>query len=256
MKVVILAGGFGTRLSEETEKRPKPMIEIGGLPIMLHIMKHYSYYNFNEFIIALGYKSEYIKRYFLDYYILNQDISLNLANGDIEIHNKYSEDWNVHLVDTGLNTLTGGRVKRLQSWLGQETFMLTYGDGVSNVDLKKLLAFHKQHGRIATITAVRPPARFGGLILNSYAVSEFTEKPQTGEGWINGGFGVFEPAIFDYLEDDESSLEHDALEVIAAENQLMAYPHEEFWQCMDTMRDLRLLRDLWTSKKAPWRVWG
>ncbi|MFP4322865.1 MAG: glucose-1-phosphate cytidylyltransferase [Anaerolineales bacterium] len=255
MKVVILAGGFGTRLAEETEKRPKPMVEIGGIPIMLHIMRHYGFYGINEFIIALGYKGDYIKRYFLDYYILNQDISLNLANGDIDIHDKHSEDWQVHLVDTGLNTLTGGRVKRLQNWLGDETFMLTYGDGVSNIDLEALLAFHRQHGRIATISAVRPPARFGGLNLTGQQVISFTEKPQAGEGWINGGFAVFEPGIFDYLSGDESSLESDAMDKLAADEQLMAFSHDAFWQCMDTVRDLNLLRRLWESDRAPWKIW-
>lgn len=255
VRVVILAGGFGTRLAEETGKRPKPMVEIGGQPIMLHIMRHYAYFGFKEFVIALGYMGSYIKRYFLDYYILNQDISLNLENGDIEVHNKHSQDWKVHLVDTGLNTLTGGRLKRLQSWLNNETFMLTYGDGVSNIDLNALLAFHKAHGCIATISAVRPPARFGGLMMDSMQVLQFTEKPQTGEGWINGGFAVFEPGVFDYVSGDTSSLERDALEKLARDGQLMAYPHDDFWQCMDTMRDLTLLRNLWETQEAPWKLW-
>lgn len=255
MKVAILAGGFGSRLSEETELKPKPMVEIGGKPILWHIMKHYAHYDFSEFFIALGYRGDEIKRYFLDYYSLNGSMTVNLSTGNLETHNKKCEDWIVHLVDTGLSTSTGGRVKRLEASLNNDTFMVTYGDGVSNIDLGALLKFHRSHGRIATVTAVRPPARFGGLIFDGDLVSEFTEKPQIGEGWINGGFLVFEPAVFDYLSGDTSSLEADALERLAADRHLVAYRHEGFWQCMDTMRDMHLLESLWRSNNTPWKVW-
>jgi glucose-1-phosphate cytidylyltransferase len=255
MKVAILAGGFGSRLAEETQVIPKPMVEIGGRPILWHIMKHYAHYGFKEFYIALGYKGEVIKRYFLDYYTLNGNLTVHLPNGKVEVHNKACEDWIVNLADTGMNTITGGRVKRLEPWLKDETFMVTYGDGVSDVDLRDLLHFHRSQGRVATITAVRPPARFGGLIFDGDLAAQFTEKPQIGEGWINGGFLVFEPAIFNYLEGDHSSLEVDALERLAADRQLAAYRHEGFWQCMDTLRDVRLLESLWHSGKPPWKVW-
>jgi len=255
MKVVILAGGFGTRLAEETDRIPKPMVEIGGRPILWHIMKHYAHYGFKEFFIALGYKGEVIKRYFLDYYTLNGSLTINLATGEVQEHNKECEDWIVHLMDTGLETLTGGRIKRLEPWLRDGTFMVTYGDGVSDVDLRDLLRFHRSHGRLATVTAVRPPARFGGIIFNGDLVAKFTEKPQIGEGWINGGFMVLEPGVFAYLEGDNTSLEADVLERLAADGQLAAYRHEGFWQCMDTLRDVRLLESLWRSGKPPWKVW-
>lgn len=255
MKVVILAGGLGTRLSEETEIKPKPMVEIGGHPILWHIMKHYAHYNYKEFFIALGYKGEVIKRFFLDYYALNGSMTVDLSSGKVETHNRECEDWIVHLKDTGPETNTGGRIKRLEPWLKDSTFMVTYGDGVCDVDLRSLLKFHRSHGRIATVTAVRPPARFGGLIFDGDMVAEFTEKPQIGEGWINGGFMVFEPALFDYLEGDHSILEADALEHLAADGQLAAYRHDHFWQCMDTLRDKRLLESLWDEKRAPWRTW-
>lgn len=255
MKVVILAGGLGTRLAEETELKPKPMVEIGGRPILWHIMKDYAHFGHKEFFIALGYKGEVIKRYFLDYYTLNGSMTINLASGEVQVQEKECEDWLVHLIDTGLNTLTGGRVKRLEPWLRDGTFMVTYGDGVSNLDLNQLLRFHRSHGRLATVTAVRPPARFGGLVFDGDLVTEFTEKPQTGEGWINGGFLVFEPGVFDYLEGDDSSLEADALERLAADGQLAAYRHDGFWQCMDHLRDVRLLQSLWQSGTPPWRVW-
>jgi glucose-1-phosphate cytidylyltransferase len=256
MKVVILAGGLGTRIAEETETRPKPMIEIGDRPVLWHIMKHYAQYGHEEFFIALGYKGEVIKRYFHDYAVLNGSMSISLATGQVETMETMAEDWLVHLVDTGLQTMTGGRLKRLQRWLRDETFMLTYGDGVSNVDINDLIRFHRSHGKIATVTAVRPPARFGGLIFEQDLVQQFTEKPQIGEGWINGGFLVFEPAIFDYLGDDKTILEADTLERLAEEGQLAAYRHENFWQCMDTLRDKRLLEDLWQSKAAPWKIWA
>lgn len=254
MNVVILAGGLGSRLAEETEVKPKPMVEVGGYPILWHIMKHYAHYGFKEFFVALGYKSEMIKRYFLDYSSLSGSMTIKLASGEIETKSKECEDWTVHLIDTGLQTLTGGRVKRLQSWLSKETFMVTYGDGVSDINLGDLLRFHQSHGRVATVTAVRPPARFGGLIFDGDLVTEFTEKPQIGEGWINGGFLVFEPEVFEYLSGD-SSLEADVLERLAADKQLVAYRHDNFWQCMDTMRDKLLLESLWQSGQVPWKVW-
>jgi glucose-1-phosphate cytidylyltransferase len=255
MKVVILAGGQGTRLAEETEVRPKPMVEIGGRPILWHIMKHYAHFDCNEFLIALGYKGDVIKRYFLEYYRLDGDLTVNLSNGDIQVSKRAAENWLVHLIDTKLHPLTGGRVKRLQPWLEDETFMVTYGDGVSDINLHDLLRFHRSHGRLATVTAVRPPARFGGLVFDREMVSVFTEKPQIGEGWINGGFLVFEPGIFDYLEGDDTSLEADALERLAADRQLAAYRHHGFWQAMDTLRDKRLLESLWASGNPAWKVW-
>jgi glucose-1-phosphate cytidylyltransferase len=257
MKVVMLAGGLGTRLSEETALRPKPMVEIGGQPILWHIMKHYAHYGFTEFVCALGYKGEFIKRFFLDYALLSSGFTMDFATGDVQRHNKEIENWVVHLVDTGTQTLTGGRLKRLEPWLKDEPFMLTYGDGVSDVNLRDLLAFHRSHGRLATVTAVRPPARFGGLNFDGDLVTEFKEKPQIGEGWINGGFMVFEPAVFDYLPagDRDGHLEVEALERLAADGQLAAYKHEHFWQCMDTLRDVRTLESLWQSGQAPWMVW-
>ena len=256
MKVVILAGGLGTRLAEETEIKPKPMVEVGGHPILWHIMKLYAHHGFREFFIALGYKGEVIKRYFLDYYSLNGSITIDLASGSVEMQERECEDWTVHLKNTGQQTHTGGRVRRLRPWLEDGTFMVTYGDGVSDIDLSALLRFHRSHGRIATVTAVRPPARFGGLIFDEQSmVTAFTEKPQIGEGWINGGFLVFEPEIFRYLDNDQSSLEADALERLAADNQLAAYQHGNFWQCMDTLRDKLLLDTLWREKRAPWKVW-
>ena len=255
MKVVILAGGLGTRLAEETEILPKPMVEIGGRPILWHIMRCYAHYGFNEFVVALGYKGDVIKRFFLDYQALNGSIGIDLSNGRLKIHEREVEDWKIDLIDTGALTNTGGRVKRLQPWLRNEPFMLTYGDGVSNVDLVKLLAFHRAHGRAATVTAVRPPARFGGLVFDGDVVSDFTEKSQAGEGWINGGFLIFEPEIFNYLEGDGTSLEANALEQLAAARQLVAYRHGDFWQCMDTLRDKRLLQSLWETGAAPWKAW-
>src|SRR3954466_556726 len=244
MKVVILAGGLGSRLAEETELKPKPMVEIGGRPILWHILKQYAHYGFKEFVIALGYKGESIKRYFLDYRSLSSNMTIDLARGKVEVHQNEAEDWLVHLIDTGQETNTGGRVRRLEPWLRGETFMLTYGDGVCNADLHDLLRFHQEQGRIATVTAVRPPARFGGLIFDGDLIANFTEKPQIGEGWINGGFMVLEPGIFKYLKGDGSILERDALERLAVDRQLAAYRHEGFWQCMDTMRDLRVLEGL------------
>ncbi|HMF54721.1 MAG TPA: glucose-1-phosphate cytidylyltransferase [Pyrinomonadaceae bacterium] len=255
MKVVILAGGLGTRLSEETEIKPKPMVEIGGRPILWHIMKHYAHCGLKEFYVALGYRGEIIKRFFMDYYSLDGSISIDLASGRVEKHDRECEDWVIHLKNTGQEANTGGRVKRLEQCLNDGTFMLTYGDGVCDVNLQDLLAFHRAHGRIATVTAVRPPARFGGLVFDGDIVVDFTEKPQIGEGWINGGFMVFEPEIFNYIEGDDSSLEVDALERLAADRQLAAYRHEGFWQCMDTLRDKRFLESLWQERRAPWKIW-
>ena len=255
MKVVILAGGIGTRLSEETTVRPKPMVEIGGKPMLWHIMNIYAAHGFQEFIVALGYKGEVIKDYFLSFYALNNDLTINLNAGDTTVHGGRQPDWKVHLVDTGLQTQTGGRVKRLRSWIGDETFMLTYGDGVTDLDIKELVQFHKSHGKLATVTAVRPPARFGGLRFEGKHVKEFTEKPQTGEGWINGGFFVLEPGIFDYIEDDTILWEREPVSRLAQEGQLIAYRYEGFWQAMDTLREKRLLESLWESGNAPWKVW-
>lgn len=256
MKVAILAGGLGTRLAEETEVRPKPMVEVGGRPILWHIMKHYAHYGLKEFFVALGYKGEVIKRYFLDYHRLDGSMTVDFSRGRIEDKgNEEKTDWVVHLMDTGQGTGKGGRLKRLEPFLRDGTFMLTYGDGVCNVDLLDLLRFHRSQGRIATVTAVRPPARFGGLTFDGDLVAEFTEKPQIGEGWINGGFMVCEPAIFDYLEGDHNVLEADAMEQLAADRQLAAYRHDRFWQCMDTLRDKHLLENLWQKGQAPWKVW-
>lgn len=256
MKVVILAGGLGTRLSEETEVRPKPMVEIGERPILWHIMKHYASYGFKEFIIALGYRGEVIKRFFLGSTALQDSFSIDMSSGKVTVNNRISEDWIVHLVDTGLESSTGGRIGRVRDHLGSETFMLTYGDGVANVDLNALLALHRRLGRTVTLTAVRPPARFGGLIFDGDLVSEFTEKPQIGEGWINGGFMVMEPTVLGLIPSDATNLEAEVLPTLAEQNQLAAYRHEDFWQCMDTLRDKRQLDNLWQSGKAPWKTWS
>jgi glucose-1-phosphate cytidylyltransferase len=255
MKVVILAGGLGSRLAEETEVKPKPMVEIGGRPILWHILKHYARHGFAEFVVALGYKGEAIKRYFLDYHALSGDLTVTLKRGEVRLAQREVEDWTVELVDTGTSSLTGGRVRRLRSQLQGGTFMVTYGDGVSDVDLQALLRFHRAHGRIATLTAVRPAARFGGIAFEGERVTEFTEKPQIGEGWVNGGFLVFEPRVFDYLAGDETNLEADTMERLAADGQLAAYRHDGFWQCMDTLRDKRLLETLWSAGNPPWKTW-
>ncbi len=255
MKVAILAGGYGTRLAEETEIRPKPMVEIGGMPILWHIMRHYDHYGFKEFIIALGYKGEYIKRYMLDYYALQSNLTVNLKTGEVAMDGGYAPEWTVHLIDTGIPTQTGGRIKRLAPYIGNETFMLTWGDGVSDVDLQDLLAFHRSHGKLATMTAVRPPARYGHLVFDGDRVAKFTEKPQIGEGWINGAFFVLEPGVFDYIDGDSTVWEHEPLERLAADGQLMAYRHTSFWQCMDTLREKYILQRLWESGEAPWKLW-
>ncbi len=255
MKVGILAGGMGSRLSEETVVKPKPMVEIGGRPILWHIMMHYSCYGHRNFVIALGYKGEYIKKYMVDYCSLNSNLTVNLRTGDVETEGGSPQDWVVELIDTGMRTNTGGRIKRLAPYLGNETFMLTWGDGVSNVDLDALLRFHRRHGRLATVTAVRPPARFGRLELDDSRVVSFQEKPQMSEGWINGAFFVLEPGIFDYIEGDHTQFEKEPLENLARDGQLMAFKHEGFWQCMDTLRDKVRLEKLWESGDAPWKIW-
>lgn len=256
MKVVILAGGLGTRLAEETEIKPKPLVEVGDEPMIWHIMKIYSAYGFKEFFVALGYKGELIKRYFLDYYSLRRDITLDLTSGAAEPSQAEHEDWKVHLIETGKDTMTGGRLTRLKDHLGDETFMLTYGDGVSNVNISDLVAFHKAHGKLATVTAVHPPARFGEMRINDDDLTAaFSEKPQTKEGWINGGFMVLEPDVMNYLDGDGAVLEVDLLERLGQEGQLVAYRHHGFWQCMDTLRDKRLLDAEWATGGAPWKVW-
>lgn len=255
MKAVILAGGHGTRLSEETVVKPKPMVEIGARPILWHIMKHYSHHGFKEFLVALGYRGEVIKSYFLNYHILNRDISVDLATGATKAHDAQQDDWRVHLIDTGLGTQTGGRIKRLRQWLDGETFLMTYGDGVCNVDLKELIAFHRKQGRLATITAVRPPARFGDLNIVEDRVTAFAEKPQAGGGWINGGYMVIEPQVLDWISNDDTSFEKGVLERLAQAGQLAAFLHDDFWQCMDTLRDKNYLEGLWSSNRAPWKVW-
>ena len=254
MRTVILAGGLGTRLAEETEARPKPMVEIGGRPMLWHIMQHYATHWFTEFVLALGYKGDVVKRFFVEYAGLLGSLSVNLARGEVTRHETGGEDWTVHLIDTGLTTNTGGRVRRVADWVRGGPFMLTYGDGVSDVNLQNLVRFHRSHGKLATITAVRPPARFGGLEFDGPLVREFTEKPQTGEGWINGGFFVFEPAVLDYIGGDDESLENDVLPRLVARRELAAYRHDRFWQCMDTLRDKRYLESLWQDGRAPWRA--
>jgi glucose-1-phosphate cytidylyltransferase len=255
MKVIILAGGMGTRLAEETEVKPKPMAEIGGRPILWHIMKHFAHYGLDDFCVALGYKGEVIKRYFLDYPRLSNNFTVHLGSGDVMRRGPAVDDWTVHLCDTGLHTMTGGRIKRLAPLLGRETFLMTYGDGVSDVDLARLVEFHQRHGKRATITAVRPPARFGSLEFDGDRVVQFSEKPQAGEGWINGGYFVLEPEVLDYIDGDETMWEREPLERLAAAGELMAYRHEGFWQCMDTLRDRKLLEELWQSGHAPWKIW-
>jgi glucose-1-phosphate cytidylyltransferase len=253
--VVILCGGYGTRLAEQTEVRPKPIVEIGGRPILWHIMKHYSQHGFNEFYLALGYKGEQIKRYFLDFYTMGQNLTVSLENGQVRsLGQTTPEPWRVHLVDTGQGSLTGARLKALEPMLKGRTFMMTYGDGVSNVDLHKLLDFHRAHKGIATLTAVRPPARYGALEFDGDRIRHFQEKSVVHEGWINGGFFVIEPAALGYIEGNVM-WEHAPMERLAAEAHLFAYRHEDFWQCMDTLRELRYLETLWDSGKAPWKTW-
>jgi glucose-1-phosphate cytidylyltransferase len=255
MKIVILCGGLGTRLSEETQVKPKPMVEIGGRPMLWHIMKIYERHGLTDFMLALGYKGEVIKDHFLNYHARMSDLTVHLKSGRVDYSNPTAEDWHLTLVDTGAGTQTGGRLKRLEPLLRKGgTFMLTYGDGVSDVDLTGLLAFHRAHGRLATVTAVRPPARFGDLRIEDNRVTNFEEKPQAGEGWINGGFFVFEPGVFDFIADDTTILEKAPLERLAQADQLMAYHHPGYWQSMDTLRDKNALEELWTSGAAPWNT--
>ncbi|MBC3797058.1 glucose-1-phosphate cytidylyltransferase [Acetobacterium tundrae] len=255
MKVVLLAGGLGTRISEESHLIPKPMIEIGEKPILWHIMKYYSSFGYNEFIICLGYKAYVIKEFFADYFLHTSDITFDLANNKMIVHNNYSEPWKVTLVDTGLNTMTGGRVKRIQEYIGNESFMLTYGDGLSDVDISALVNFHKSHGKIATMTAIQPEGRFGVLDIESNSINSFREKNKEDSGWINGGFMVLNPEIFDIIEGDTVVFEEEPLETMANHGELMAYKHSGFWQCMDTQRDKQKLEEFWNTGKAPWKVW-
>jgi len=252
MKVVILAGGFGTRLSEYTESIPKPMVTVGGKPILWHIMGTYAKYGYTDFNLALGYKAELIKEYFLHYRSLNSDFTVDLGSGDIIAHETDATDWKVTLVDTGLESMTGGRVKRMQHFVGNEPFLLTYGDGVANVDIDALVDFHKKHGKMVTVTAVHPGARFGELRINDGKVISFKEKPQIGQGWVNGGYFVIEPTFFDFIDDDLSILEREPLEKVSEIGELVAFQHEGFWQCMDTKRDRDLLERLWQSENIPW----
>ena len=254
MKVVILAGGFGTRLSEYTEKIPKPMVSIGGRPILWHIMKTFANFEHKDFYIALGYKAEMIKEYFLNYRSLNADFSVDLSNGEVVYHQTDEIDWKVTLVHTGLNSMTGGRVKRMQSFIGKEPFLLTYGDGLANLDISALIDFHRSHGKMVTITAVHPGARFGELEINGERVSSFKEKPQTKQGWINGGYFLIEPEFFDLIDDDETILEKWPLEKASEIGELMAYRHYGFWKCMDTMRDRDFLEDMWKSGNPLWSI--
>ena len=257
MKVVILAGGYGTRISEESYLKPKPMIEIGGHPILWHIMKIYSHYGFNEFIICCGYKGYMIKEYFANYYLHRSDVTFDFVkNNEMIIHNNIVEPWKVTLVDTGLDTMTGGRLRRIQPYINNETFMVTYGDGVSDVDIKKLVDFHRNTNKIGTITAIQPGGRFGVLdILNENEIRSFAEKSEEDGGWINGGFMVFQPEIFNYIDDDSTVLERKPLETLAVKAQLKAYKHKGFWQCMDTQRDKNTLEELWKEHNAKWKVW-
>ncbi len=256
MKVAILAGGFGTRISEETDSKPKPMIEIGGKPILWHIMKHYSHYGHNDFVILCGYKSYYIKEYFANYFLHQSDVTFDIKNNKMEIHHNSSEPWKVTLVDTGLETMTGGRVKRAERFLKDDTFLLTYGDGVSDVDVDKLISFHKKNGKLMTVTSVQPDGRFGALELEGDLVNKFVEKPKGDGSWINGGFFVCEPKMLDYItEGDATILERSPLEKLASDKQLVAFKHDGFWKPMDTLRDKTQLEHLWETKKAPWKVW-
>jgi glucose-1-phosphate cytidylyltransferase len=256
MKTIILAGGLGTRLSEETAVKPKPLVEIGGRPILCHIMETYAAAGFCEFVVALGYKGELIKEYFLNFHALSNDLTIDLATGKQLVHGGRAPDWKIHLVDTGEKTQTGGRIRRLRSWVGEETFMVSYGDGLADLDVRKVVEFHRSHQRLATVTAARPPSRFGNMVLQGDQVSVFSEKSQTGEGWISSGFFVLEPGVFDYITGDSTVWERAPMERLAADGQLMCYRHEGFWQPMDTLREKRVLEDLWASGKAPWRRLG
>jgi len=256
MKAVILAGGFGTRLSEETILRPKPMIEIGGKPILWHIMNIYAAHGVNEFIIAAGYKAEVIKEYFLNFYAINNDVTIDLSNGKTVIHDGNQPNWKIHIIDTGLYTQTGGRLRRLKKWLeNEDVFMFTYGDGVADINLDDLLAFHRSHGKLATVTTVRAPARFGRIGFDGDRIAEFNEKPQAAEGWINGGYFVLNPKVIDYIENDDCIWERNPIEKLSHDDQLMGYRHYGFWSCMDTLKEKNYLEELWNRDKAPWKIW-
>jgi glucose-1-phosphate cytidylyltransferase len=257
MKAIILAGGLGSRLAEETQAKPKPMVEVGGRPMLWHIMNIYSAHQINEFLIAVGYKADVIKSYFLNFYAVNNDISVNLATGETTVHNgSLHPQWKVHLVDTGLYTQTGGRLRRLKKWIsGDDCFMFTYGDGVADINLRELLAFHRSHGKLATVTTVRSPARFGRITLEGDQVSSFYEKPEAAEGWINGGFFVLQPEAIDYVDSDDCVWERSVVERLARDGQLMGYRHYGFWSCMDTIKEKNILEDLWNSGNAPWKIW-
>lgn len=255
MKVVILAGGLGTRLREETDYRPKPMVEIGGRPVLWHVMKIYSMHGFNDFIICLGYKGYMIKEYFANYFLHMSDVTFDMANNKMKVHENSVEPWNVTLVDTGADTMTGGRLKRVRKYLEAEDFCFTYGDGLSNVDVKQLVEFHKSHGMLATLTAIQPPGRFGALNMKGQKIVSFQEKPQGDGGWVNGGFFVLSPKVIDYIDNDLTIWERDPLETLAKEGNLSAFMHRGFWQPMDTLRDKNHLEELWQSGKAPWKVW-
>jgi glucose-1-phosphate cytidylyltransferase len=254
LKVVILAGGYGTRLSEETAERPKPMVEIGDKPILCHIIEYYASYGHNDFYIACGYKGEYIKQYFANYHFRNADLKIDFGSGETQLLNHKTPNWRIHCIDTGRDTMTGGRLKRLQSVIGNEPFLCTYGDGLSDVPVDELVKFHKSAGKIATVTAVHPPARFGLLNLEGDTVKGFAEKPQTNTDWINGGFFVFEPALFDFIDADDAVLERTVLEAVTAKGELAAFRHSGFFQPMDTLREKQLLENLWQSGKAPWKA--
>ena len=257
MKVLLLAGGFGTRLSEETDLKPKPMVEIGGKPILWHIMKIYSHYGFNEFVVLLGYKGYYIKEYFANYFLHQSDVTIDMKDGNMEIHNNHSEPWKITLLDTGIESMTGGRVKRAQAFIGDKPFMLTYGDGVSNINIEELVKFHKSHGKAMTMTSAQPEGRFGALnIEENNQVSSFQEKPKGDGGWINAGFFVCEPKVFDYIaEGDLTIFEQSPLQNLAKDGEMFTFKHEGFWKPMDTLRDKKQLQKMWENKKAPWKVW-
>jgi len=256
MKVVILAGGFGTRITEESHLKPKPMIGIGDRPILWHIMKEYSHYGFNEFVICLGYKGYVIKEFFADYFLHTSDVTFDLANNEMTVHDNFSEPWKVTLVDTGLNTMTGGRIKRIQKYVGDEPFMLTYGDGVSDINIKELVEFHKKNGKLATLTAINIEQRFGILDINeNNQIESFREKSNNDSSLINGGYMVLEPKVFDYIKDDNTIFEREPLEKLAKEGELVAYKHDGFWKCMDTLRDKNQLEEMWNTNNAKWKVW-
>lgn len=255
MKVVLLAGGFGTRLSEETHLRPKPMVEIGGKPILWHIMKHYSAYGFHDFIICCGYKGYLIKEYFANYFLHMSDVTFDMKSNQMAVHQRKVEPWTVTLVDTGMETMTGGRLKRIRQYLNEQPFCMTYGDGLSDVPLDKLTAFHRSHKKKATLTAVQPPGKFGALNIDGSSVTSFREKPLGDNSWVNGGFFILDPSVLDYIENDNTSWEQEPLITLAQKNELAAYKHEGFWKPMDTLRDHRQLEDLWNSGQAPWKIW-